>query len=59
MRNERKCECERKAVLSVSVTKADGELIEQVHLCEACGLHPKSIEALARLGIRIDESLVR
>lgn len=59
MGNEKKCDCDRKAVLTVNVTKADGELIERVHLCEQCGLHPKTIKAFGELGIRIDESLIR
>lgn len=58
MGNE-KCECGRKPALTVNVTKADGELIERVHLCEKCGLHPKSIQSFENLGIRIDESLIR
>jgi hypothetical protein len=59
MSDEKRCGCDRKAVLTINVTKADGELIEQVHLCEECGLHPRSIQAFENLGIRIDESLIR
>lgn len=59
MGNEKKCDCGRKTALTVSVAKADGELIERVHLCEKCGLHPRSVQALENIGIRIDESLIR
>lgn len=53
------CECEKPAAITVNVTKADGELIERVHLCADCALHPRTLKALEQVGVRLDESLVR
>ena len=58
MSDKKNCDCDQPAAITINVTKASGELIEQVHLCKDCALHGRSVAAFEQLGIRIDESLI-